>query len=42
LPAPVRLILQTVAGATTAAEDLVADRRRLAGMPRRPGVQRPA
>jgi ArsR family transcriptional regulator len=40
LPAPVRLILQTVAGATTAAEDLVADRRRLAGMPGRPAVQR--
>jgi ArsR family transcriptional regulator len=40
LPAPVRAILQTVAGAPTAAESLVADRRRLAGMPGRPGVQR--
>jgi ArsR family transcriptional regulator len=40
LPAPVRAILQTVAGATTAAEDRMADRRRLAGMPGRPAVQR--
>jgi ArsR family transcriptional regulator len=42
LPAPVRAILQTVAGATTAAEGLGIDRRRLARMPERPGVERRA
>jgi DNA-binding transcriptional ArsR family regulator len=42
LPAPVRVILQTVADTPKAAEDLEYARSRLARMPGRPGVERRA
>jgi len=40
LPAPVRLILHTAAGATRATDDAAIDQRRLVRMPGRPGIER--